>query len=74
MNTCVQAGPLTVSFVANLVKANVLTTSCYVGMFTPRETASLYPLNVKLTINGHSVKCITPETVSEVNKAMLIAA
>jgi uncharacterized membrane protein len=62
MNTCVQAGPLTLSFVAKLGDVKVSTTISFIDNFVAVVELTCLPLT-KLTINGHSISAINPELV-----------
>jgi hypothetical protein len=62
MNTCVQAGPLTLCLVARLGDVNVSTTISFVDNFVAVVELTCLPLT-KLTINGHSISAINPESV-----------
>ena len=61
MNTCVQAGPLTISLVAILGAVKVSTTVSKIEMVTPIVELTCLPL-FKLTVNGHSISAINPES------------
>ena len=60
MNTCVQAGPLTVSLVAILGDVKVSTTITTFDVNGPLVELTCLPL-FKLTVNGHSISAINPE-------------
>lgn len=62
MNTCVQAGPLTLTFVAKLNDVKVSTTISFVDKICPVVELTCLPLT-KLTVNGHSISAINPELV-----------
>jgi hypothetical protein len=62
MNTCVQAGPLTISLVAKLGLVKVSTTVSIIDMVTPIVELTCLPL-FKLTLNGHSISAINPELI-----------
>jgi hypothetical protein len=62
MNTSVQAGPLTLSLVAELVNPKVSTSTPYVQTVIKQvETTCLHPFSI--SVNGHSVSAINPELV-----------
>ena len=62
MNTCVQAGPLTLCLVARLGNVKISTTVSFVDRLGHVVEATCLPLT-KLTINGHSISAINPESV-----------
>jgi hypothetical protein len=62
MNTCVQAGPLTVSLVAILGDVKVSTSNTTFDVIGPLVELTCLPL-FKLTVNGHSISAINPESV-----------
>ena len=62
MNTCVQAGPLTVSLVAKLGDVKVSTTITTFDVNGPLVELTCLPL-FTLTVNGHSISAINPESV-----------
>jgi hypothetical protein len=60
MNTCVQAGPLTLSVVATIVNVKVSTSISHVMTVAKQvETTCLHHFN--LSLNGHSISAINPE-------------
>ena len=60
MNTCVQAGPLTVNVVATMVNTKVSTSiSLMMTVAKQVETTCLHHFN--LSLNGHSISAINPE-------------
>ena len=62
MNTCVQAGPLTVSLVAILGDVKVSTSITTFDVNGPVVELTCLPL-FNLTVNGHSISAINPELV-----------
>jgi hypothetical protein len=60
MNTCVQAGPLTLSVSAEIVNSKVSTSiSHMITVAQQVETTCLHAFN--LSLNGHSISAINPE-------------
>lgn len=62
MNTVVQAETLTINFVAKIVDVKVSTSLTPHDITAIAETVCLHTFTV-LTINGHSIKAINPETL-----------
>jgi hypothetical protein len=74
MNTCVQAGPLTINIMADMVSPSVsiLYTPIVLTVAKLVETACLHPFSI--SINGHSLSAINPKSILIGDKATLIAA
>jgi hypothetical protein len=72
MNTCVQAGPLTLSFVAVINEVKVSTTNVVMVVSNFVDNTCLHTF--KVSVNGHSLKAINPDFDKVGELTTLIAA